>query len=252
MTKKITTSIPALDKIMRVFTYLQTCDGATFTQIHQNSGIAKSSTSSLLNGMVAHGLLRQEKDNYYLGLRLYELGNKAAEQYDIKKIALPILEEIRDSIGLTCHLGVLEGDAPIYLLKLESPQAIVIRSWEGKRLSLHSSGLGKVLIAWLNSDELEELLPHDQVLPRFTETTITDVNILKQELAGIRRRGWGYDNEEDSEGVRCIAVPVFNAQGKVIAALSASGVAFQIPEDKREALAAMMMDASRRLTHLLH
>lgn len=83
------------------------------------------------------------KDKYYLGLRLYELGNKAAEQYDIKKIALPILEEIRDNTGLTCHLGVLEGDAPIYLLKVESPQAIVIRSWEGKRLSLHSSGLGR-------------------------------------------------------------------------------------------------------------
>lgn len=74
----------------------------------------------------------------------------------------------------------------------------MIRSWEGKRLSLHSSGLGKVLIAWLSGEELEELLPPDQILTRFTDTTITDVNILKQELAGIRRRGWGYDNEEDS------------------------------------------------------
>ncbi|HBC6427328.1 TPA: IclR family transcriptional regulator [Citrobacter amalonaticus] len=249
--KKITTSIPALDKIMRVFAYLMECDGATFTQIHQNSGIAKSSTSSLLTGMVAHGLLRQEKDKYYLGLRLYELGNKAAEQYDIKKIALPILEEIRNATGLTCHLGVLEGDSPIYLLKLESPQAIVIRSWEGKRLSLHSSGLGKVLIAWLNSEELDELLPPDQVLTRYTETTITDVDILKQELAGIRQRGWGYDNEEDSLGVRCIAVPIFNAEGKVVAALSVSGVALQIPDDKRETLAMQMMDASRRLSSML-
>ncbi|MGS9102639.1 IclR family transcriptional regulator domain-containing protein, partial [Salmonella enterica subsp. enterica serovar Infantis] len=77
----------------------------------------------------------------------------------------------------------------IYLLKVESPQAIVILSCEGKRLSLHSSGLGKVLIAWLSGEELEELLPPDQILTRFTDTTITDVNILKQELAGIRRRG---------------------------------------------------------------
>lgn len=127
----------------------------------------------------------------------------------------------------------------------------MIRSWEGKRLSLHSSGLGKVLIAWLNSEALDELLPPDQVLTRYTETTITDVNILKQELAGIRQRGWGYDNEEDSLGVRCIAVPVFNAEGKVVAALSVSGVAFQIPDDKREALATQMMDASRRLSSML-
>ncbi|HEY0209318.1 IclR family transcriptional regulator [Acerihabitans sp.] len=249
--KKLPTSIPALDKVMCVFDYLSENDGATFTQILQYSGFAKSSTSSLLTSMVAHGLLRQDKNKYYLGLRLYELGNKAAEQYDIKKIALPILKEIRDFTGLTCHMGVLEGVAPIYLLKVDSPQPIVIRSWEGKRLSLHSSGLGKVLIAWLNDAELEELLPGDQILQKFTATTITDITILKKELAEIRRRGWGYDNEEDSLGVRCVAVPVFNSQGQVVAALSISGVAFQIPEEKRETLASLMMDASRRLTELL-
>lgn len=249
--KNITTQIPALDKVVRICDYLSDCHGATFTQIYQSVGIAKSSTSSLLNGMVAHGLLRQDNDKYYLGLRLYEFGNKAAEQYDIKKVALPILEEVRDITGLTCHLGVLEGSSPIYLIKLESPQAIIIRSWEGKRLSLHSSGLGKVLIAWLDDKALDSLLPKDTRLSRYTETTITDIEVLIQELAQIRIRGWGYDNEEDSLGVRCIAVPVFDQQGRVVAALSVSGVAFQIPDDKRESLAALMMDAGRKLSQRL-
>lgn len=247
----ITTTIPALDKISRIFAFLAESNGATFTQIFQGVGIAKSSTSSLLNGMVEHGLLRQDNDKYYLGLRLYELGNKAAEQYDIKKVALPILEHIRDITGLTCHLGVLEGASPIYLLKLESPQAIVIRSWEGKRLSLHSSGLGKVLIAWLSEEQLAALLPDDQPLTRYTDTTITDIQVLKQELAEIRRCGWGHDNEEDSPGVRCIAVPVFNAQNHVVAALSVSGVTFQIPDEKRESLAQLMIEAGRKLSQLL-
>lgn len=245
--KTITTQIPALDKIVRVCDFLSDKNGATFSQIFLGVGLAKSSTSSLLSGMVAHGLLRQDNAKYYLGLRLYELGNKAVEQYDIKKIALPVLTQLRDSINLTCHLGVLQGASPIYLTKLESPQAIIIRSWEGKRLSLHSSGLGKALMAWLSDEEVDALLSEYDVLPRFTETTITDVNALKKELVNIRETGWAYDNEEDSQGVRCIAVPVKNHQGQVIAAISVSGVAFQIPDDKREYLASLVMEAGRQL-----
>ena len=246
--KTITTQIPALDKVVRICDYLSDKNGATFSQIYQDVGIAKSSTSSLLNGMVAHGLLRQDADKYYLGLRLYEFGNKAVEQYDIKKIALPVLSDLRDKTNLTCHLGVLQGSSPIYLTKLESPQAIIIRSWEGKRLSLHSSGLGKALMAWLTDDEVDALLPDDQQLQRFTDTTITDKFKLKQALAEIRVKGWAYDDEEDSQGVRCIAVPVRNPQGKVIAAISMSGVAFQIPDDKREHLASLVIEAGKRLS----
>lgn len=127
--KTVATQVPALDKIVRIYDYLSDKDGATFSQIYQGVGIAKSSTSSLLSGMVAHGLLRQYNDKYYLGLRLYEFGNKAVEQYDIKKIALPVLAALRVKTNLTCHLGVLEGSSPIYLLKLESPQSIIVRSW---------------------------------------------------------------------------------------------------------------------------
>ncbi|MFV0549291.1 MAG: IclR family transcriptional regulator [Limnobaculum xujianqingii] len=249
--KTITTQIPALDKVVRICDFLSDKNGATFSQIYQGVGIAKSSTSSLLNGMVAHGLLRQDNDKYYLGLRLYELGNKAVEQYDIKKIALPVLTALRDKTNLTCHLGVLQGSSPIYLTKLESPQAIIIRSWEGKRLSLYSSGLGKALMAHLSDEEVDALLPEDKILTRITDTTITDINVLKAELAEIRVRGWAYDNEEDSQGVRCIAVPVLNSQGKAIAAISTSGVAFQIPDDKREYLASLVMEAGQQLAQQL-
>lgn len=250
--KTITTQIPALDKVVRICDFLSDKNGATFSQIYQGVGIAKSSTSSLLNGMVAHGLLRQDNDKYYLGLRLYEFGNKAVEQYDIKKIALPVLTALRDKTNLTCHLGVLQGSSPIYLTKLESPQAIIIRSWEGKRLSLHSSGLGKALMAWLSDEEVDALLPDDKVLTHFTDTTITDINALKSELAEIRLRGWAYDNEEDSQGVRCIAAPIFNTQGKVIAAISVSGVAFQIPDDNREHLASVVREAGKQLSLYLN
>lgn len=250
--KTVTTQVPALDKIVRICDYLSDKDGATFSQIYQGVGMAKSSTSSLLSGMVAHGLLRQENEKYYLGLRLYEFGNKAAEQYDIKKIAVPILTDLRDKTNLTCHLGVLQGASPIYLLKLESPQSVIVRSWEGKRLSLHSSGLGKALLAWKDESEADALLADERPLVRHTATTITDDAMFRKELAEVRARGWAYDNEEDCEGVRCIAVPVFNKQGKVVAAISMSGVVFQLSDDKREHLAALVNEAGKQLSAQLY
>ncbi len=248
MMKKITTQVPALDKVVDICDYLSDKKGATFTQIYQGLNMAKSTTSSLLSGMITHGLIRQVGDKYCLGLRLYELGNKAIQQFDIKNIAMPVLVNLRDSTELTCHLGVLEGNTPIYLAKLESPRAIVIRSWEGKRLSLHSSGLGKALMAWLTVEERNALLTDEETLPRYTGTTITDKRRLNAELALVRQRGWAYDNEEDSEGVRCIAVPVFDGNQRVIAAISVSGVSFQLPENHHEEIATLLAQAARTIT----
>jgi len=249
--KAIVSQIPALDKFVRVCDFLMLRNGATFSQIYQGLALPKSSTSTLLNVMVAHGLLRQENDRYLLGLRLYEFGNRAIEQFDIKKVALPVLTDLRDTTHLTCHLGVLEGNSAIYLAKLESPHAIIIRSWEGKRLSLHSSGLGKALLAWLPAETIDDLLPEGEQLPRYTESTITSKIALKNELAQIRQRGWAYDDEEDSPGVRCIAAPVRDHQGRVIAAISISGVLFQLPKENLASLAAVVGHACQALQNIL-
>lgn len=230
--KTITTPVPALDKAIRVCNYLAENGSATFSQIYLGVDLPKSSTSTLLSAMVAHGLLRQERDQYSLGLLLFELGNKAIQQFDIKTAAMPLLAELRDSTNLTCHLGVLESGAAIYLLKMESSQAIVVRSWEGKRLSLYSSGLGKVLLAWLPEEKIDDLLPETEPFVAYTAKTITTRAAYKQQLAEIRERGWACDDEEDCLGVRCVSAPVRNARGDVIAAISVSGVLFQLPDEK--------------------
>lgn len=137
MNQTITTSVPALDKTVRICSYLFNTPGATFSQIQQDLGLPKSSTSSLLNALVDHHLLRQDRGRFFLGLKLYEWGNRSLEQFDISKVAQPVLEKLRDSTDLICHLGILDEVAPIYILKLESAQPIGIRSWVGKKLSLH-------------------------------------------------------------------------------------------------------------------
>lgn len=234
--KLTTTQTPAIDKAIRIFDFLSQQAGATFSQIYQGVSLPKSTASSLLAALVAHRLLRLEKNKYFLGVKLYELGHKAEETLDIRKLALEPLTSLRDLTKLTCHLGILDGATAIYLLKLESPNAVVVRSWEGKKLTLYSSGLGKALLAWLSEEEVDSLLPQEE-FPIQTAATLRNKTALKKELATIRKRGWALDNEEDSVGVCCIAAPVFNKRGQTIAAISLSGVSFLVAKERIPELA---------------
>lgn len=246
----VSTQVPALDKAVKVLDFLLSQPGATFSQIYQGTGLPKSSTSSLLASMVKLGLLRQEDDRFYLGLKLHEWGTSALEEFDIKALAMPVLTLLRDKTGLTCHLGVWEGTSAIYLAKLESPDAIIIRSRIGKKLSLYSSGLGKALMAWRSDEDVDQLLGDKDFIIR-TPSTILNKIALKEDLKIIRERGWSFDDEEDSVGVRCIAAPVFDKQNNAIAAISVSGVNFQLPEAKHLQLAALVQQAAQSLSELL-
>lgn len=227
----IQTQTPAIDKAVQIFDFLSNNGASTFSEIYQGIGLPKSTTSSLLAALTAHGLLKQEQNKFYLGMKLYELGNKVLDALDIKKLALAPLKRLRDETELTCHLGILEDNCAVYLIKLESPSPVIVRSWVGKKLSLHSSGLGKVLLAWRSEEQVDQLLPK-KTFKKFTESTITDKVSLKKELAKIKEQGWAFDNEEDCLGVYCISAPIFDKDKKVVAAISASGVSFQVTPEK--------------------
>lgn len=248
--KTIQTQVPAIDKATRIFQFLANHEGATYSQIYQGLALPQSSTSTLLNSLVTNGLLRQYDNKYYLGLNLYEFGNKAVEQFDIKTLAVGPLTYLRDKTNLTCHLGILEGDSACYLAKVESPSAIVIRSWLGKKLSLHSSGLGKVLLAWLPEAKLDSLLP-DEVLEKKTEKTIVSKQNLIAELANVKVQGWAVDEGEDYDDISCLAVPVFDAKGQVIAAISMTGVSIQLAEGKKLSHIHYLQEAAAQLSALM-
>ncbi len=239
---------PAVDRASNILKYVSENNGVTYSQIYQNFDIPQSSVSNLLHSLVVNGLLRQSNGKYYLGLILHEYGLKAVEQFNIKEIAQPILEELSDKTTLACHLGVLDNKSAIYLSKVESKNIISIKTWIGKRLSLHSSSLGKILLAWLSKEELDEIIPFE-ILPKNTEQTIGTKTELIKNLMFTKERGWASDDNEDAIGVSCIAAPIFDSSNKVIAAISTSGVNFQVKD--KEAIAALVIEAARKLTQEL-
>lgn len=224
--------VPALHKAFAILELVSRSEGLGFTGIHKALDLPKSSTHQLLAALVDLGALQVEAGGgYVLGLKLCELGALAASQRTVERVAMDYLKDLSQEVGMTCHLGVLEGNDPIYLAKVEVQQDIKINTWVGKRLSLYRSSLGKALLAWQPPEDLERLLAAMEWVAK-TPKSLPDADAVRSHLALVRSRGWASDDEEDMLNVRCVAAPVFDRQGKVVAAISAVGTVLQIqPED---------------------
>ena len=240
--------VPALQRAVAILNYVAeqgACQGSALIPV---LSAPKSSVYLLLEELKQLRLLSQGSDGLYrLGIKLIELGEQASGQLDMRELARPHLNALMHDTGLLCHLGVIEGDAAYYILKVESQGTIRVRSWEGKRLSLYSSGLGKCLLAWAEPDQQKQLIDHLQFV-RATPQTITSADQLRSALAEIRERGWSYDDGEDLSDVRCIASPVFDASGKIAAAISGVGTTLQIHEETLSEISAKVMQAAASIS----
>ena len=248
MNTPIKTATPALDKVMLIIDFIAHNGPQTFSSIYQNLNLPKSSTSTLLGSMLAHKILRQNNDKYDLGLRLYEIGTHAFAHFDIKEYALPILKKLRDDSGLTCHLGVLEGNNPVYLLKVESSYAVIVNSWIGKRLPINSTALGKIFLAFSDENKALELIENQLPLQKYTEKTIIAPDELMQQRAQVKNQGFAIDNQEDVTGIVCLAAPIFDSNQKLIAAISMSGVLAQYEKSSIEHMVNLLKEAATQIS----
>ena len=169
---------------------------------------------------------------------------------DLVREATPYLKELVNQCNETVHLGVLEEGEVLYLAKEESSKTIRMCSYVGKRAPLHCTALGKVLLAYLPEEERKKILEQKGLL-RFTEKTITDKKELEKELNKIKKQGFALDREENEKDVRCIAAPIKNYQGKVIAAISISGPVYRIDINKQNHLKEALIRTSKKVSKRL-
>ncbi len=192
----------------------------------------KSTVYRLLATLERLGVLQQNKatEKYRLGLKLFELGHRVSINQALVHCTHPALEKVAQQIAETVHLAILEGDQIRYVDKVESPQGLKISTEIGSRRPAYCTGIGKVLMAF-NPPELWEAALTTQPLKAQTPNTITELSILKERLAHIRTKAYAIDREEFEIGLICVAVPVFNREGKMVAGLSASGPANRFREE---------------------
>ena len=227
-------------------------DGMSNADLSRKLKIPKSSASYILRTLEQHAYLRRDRDDgkYRLGMKVLNLSRAALRAVDIREVALPIMRNLVDHIHLTTHLAILDHEEAVYVEKVEAPGFIKMDTWVGRRMEVHSTAVGKALLAYLDADEREKIIRH-RGLRKLTPHTITSTAKLMREFERVRQLGYSVDDEENSLGARCVGAPIFNNQGRVEASLGSTGTITAVPREAVPRFAAMVKDAARRVSHQL-
>ena len=224
----------------------------TFTEIAQALRYPRSSLHGLLRTLVERGWAEFDPAGraYTLGIRTLSAGNAYTRTLGLVERALPLMEKIRDGIDETVQLAVRDGLHNVYVAKVDGRQTLTLASEVGRRLPAYATGVGKVLLAGLGREELDDLLAGVDLVP-VTSHTITDKSRLREHLQHVRRRGFSIDNEEYTLGIRCVAVPIFDVSRRPVAALSVSVPAIRFTPAHRERAHLLLAEAAHRMSGAL-
>ena len=215
-------------------------------EVAEKLKMAKSSTHDLMSSLAKLGFLNKTEDSRYrLGWRLVTLSEVLLATTELRQEAHPVMEELAAQYQETIHLAVLDDTQAVYVDKLEGRQAVRVELTSlGARLYAHCSALGKVLLAYSSEEEVQRII-QTAGLPSFTPNTITDEEELGQNLAKIRRQGFAYDMEEILPDLCCVAAPIYNHLGHVIAAISMSIPAYRFRRSQTEFREGVMRAAKK-------
>lgn len=200
-------------------------------------GLHVSTVHRLLATLVARGYVRQdpESSRYHLGSRIFALSSAADIHLDLRLVARPYLERLMRQSGETANLVTADDNEVIYLDQVASMHLVKMFTAPGMRVPFYCTGTGKVILAFKPDEFAEPILRGP--FPRHTANTLTSREALERELAQIRRLGYSVDDEEMEEGVRCLAVPIFDRRRQVIGAISVSGPTTRLTGERVERLA---------------
>jgi len=217
-------------------------DGAeTLGELARRSGFPKSTVHRLTSVLVEHGFLRVSGHRFRLGYRLMDLGERARQQVSLPRIARRHMEALGAATRETVHLGELVELDIVYLDKVDGARGLQMRSRVGLASPAGATAMGKAMIAFLPEEAWSRYL--DGVEPR-TANTITSAEAFAAALNEVRRTGVAFDREENEEGICCVAAPVRDATGEVIAAVSLSGAVIFLPTGRLNALAEDIMECA--------
>ena len=250
----MTTESPstAVDRTIAILEAVGThASGMSNAEISRKLRIPKSSASYILRALEKHGYLRRDGDGKYrLGLKVLNLGRGALSGVDVREVALPIMRALVEHVHITSHLAILDGTQAVYVERVESPGFIKMDTWVGRRMEVYSTSVGKALVAHLPEAQVQAIL-RERGMKRRTPTTITNPARFLRELEQVRERGYAFDDEENSPGVRCVAASVFNAAGEVEAALNVTGTTQQVNKETLPRVIELVKESARRVSSQL-
>ncbi|MFV0333066.1 MAG: DNA-binding transcriptional regulator KdgR [Tropicimonas sp.] len=250
-----TENVAAVLKVFSVLEALVAEKRVGLADLAQRAMTSKSTAHRLLQTMVDLGYVEQdpETEKYQLTLKLFSLGARSLHgQADILRVADPVMGRLSRATGESINLGVMDDHENFvtYIHKFDSAYNLAMKSTLGYRNPLHSTSLGKALLAWRDASEIADRLAKMD-FAKLAPRTITDGATLAAQLTGIRAQGFAEEIEESEAGVRCMATPILDHLGHSVAAISISFPLFRFDEARKADYVALLQgcgnEASRAL-----
>ncbi len=241
-----------LEKAFTIIELIEEHDGLKFNDIIELTSFKKSTVHRFLSFLIKNKYIRKDKktSNYELGIKFLEISSKVLSNLNIRDNAEQYLYELNKATGETVHLAMLIGDDVIYIDKKESNQAIRMISQIDKIARPYCTGVGKAIFAFKSKGFTEKKLDEIE-LKKYTENTIVDREDLIQELREIRKKGFSLDREENEIGICCMAVPIRDHTGNVIASISISAVKIRLDIDGLLEYKDMILDKANLISKSL-
>ncbi|MBB4952144.1 IclR family KDG regulon transcriptional repressor [Agrobacterium vitis] len=243
-----TENVAAVLKVFAVIEALAEERRVSLAELAQRAMTSKTTAHRLVQTMVELGYVEQdsETEKYGLTLKLFSMGARSlSEKADLMRIADQAMGVLSRATGEAVNLGILDDrdQRVVYIHKYDSAYGLSMKSTLGLRNPLHSTSLGKALLAWRDDDELRERIARMDLV-KFAPNTITDPAFLLEALHRTRDNGFAEEVEESEAGVRCMAVPIFNHLGKPVAAISIAFPLFRFDEAKKQDYIDLLIAAS--------
>lgn len=239
--------------LTRALTLLETVashpHGISLGDLAERAELAPSTAHRLLKGLELRRFIRQDEERglWFVGVQAFFVGTAFLHERDFVAIARPFMRQAMERGGESVNLAVRDGSDAIYLSQVECRQMMRSQATPGGRAPLHASAVGKALLSGLNWRQAERLLARLD-LYKLTDRTLTNVDMVQDNLDEARRQGYAVDDEEHAVGLRCVAAPVFNEYGEPLAAISISGPSARIDDARLAELGRLMTETTRAVT----
>lgn len=226
--------------------------GLGVTEIANQIDINKSSVYRILSTLVQYGYVEQDEETgrYKLGYKFLEISSRLLDSIDLRGEARPFLQELETETNEAIHLVVYDQAEVVYIEKLEGNETLRMHSKVGKRAPMHCTSVGKAILANLPIETVLTII-EQKGMPVHTAHTITTIADLLHELQMVREKGYALDLEENENGITCIAAPIFNHTGKVMAAVSISGPTLRMTDDRLDQLKSRMIQTGLKISNRL-
>ncbi|MGI6327071.1 MAG: IclR family transcriptional regulator [Saccharofermentanales bacterium] len=251
MAQKLSKSNQSIEKVLFIIEIMANESGPMRLQdIAERAGIPASTTLRLVNTLLRHGYAHQDaySQRYHLSLKFMQIGNKIHNQISLRGIARPFLLELAQRCQEASCLAVDHNMEVVYTDVVEGPDNMLkIMQHIGKRAPMHCTGVGKLMLLNYNEEKLDNFI-QSKGLPVLTPYTKVTKAALLADLENCREQDYALDDEECEIGARCVAGPIRDYTGKIIAAISVSGPTSRLTLERTPAIIAVVKEIAARIS----